>query len=80
MINKKVFHGGPQTPRTSSLQAAAESALRRVQQLSGRLPELTVAAGQVEGSHGCRAELLQQRVEEAGGVRGAAAQPVAVLQ
>lgn len=53
---------------TLSLQAAVESALCGVQQLSGRLPELTVAAGQVEGSHGCWAELLQQCVKEAGGV------------
>ncbi|TNN64155.1 hypothetical protein EYF80_025653 [Liparis tanakae] len=64
-------------------ELTVEPALRRVQQLPGRLPQLTVAAGQVEGGHGGRAELLQQRVEEAGGVGGvggAAAQPVAVLQ
>lgn len=45
---------------TSGFQAAVESPLRCVQQLPGRLPKLTVTAGQVKGCHGCRAELLQQ--------------------
>lgn len=79
----RIFHERPhdsEEPHTSSLQAAVEPALRRVQQLSGRLPEPTVAAGQVEGGHGGRAELLQQCVREAGGVGSAAAQPVAALQ
>lgn len=66
--------------RTSALQAAVEPALGRVQQLARRLPQLAVAAGQVEGGHGGGAELVQQRLQEAGGIRAAAAQPVALLQ
>lgn len=66
--------------RTASFEAAGQPALRRVQQLSTSLPELAVAAGQVERRHGGRAQLLEQRVQEARGVRGAAAQPVTFLQ
>lgn len=65
---------------TSILQTAAEPALSCVQQLSRRLPELTVTARKVKGSHGWWAELVQECVKEARRVRGAAAQPVAFFQ